>query len=131
MFRWKKIIYFWGSVCAFLRVTLLKMIVLSRFLGKQWNIKDLIQAVGLSYFFYCFFWRYSKKKKKLQKGPVNWSFSELFFFIPPWASCRPNLEITSSLQTQMLSSVGTIIAIDVHVKLNILPQHISPLPVWI
>ena len=36
LFRWKK--KFWGSVCVFLRVTLLKLIVLSR---------DLIQTVGL------------------------------------------------------------------------------------
>ena len=28
----------WGSVCVFLRVTLLKVIVLSRFLGKRYNI---------------------------------------------------------------------------------------------
>ena len=31
LFRWRKIIYFWGSVRVFLRVTLLKVIVLSRF----------------------------------------------------------------------------------------------------
>ena len=40
LFHWKIIIYFWGYVCVFLRVTLLKMIVLniSWFLGKWWNI---------------------------------------------------------------------------------------------
>ena len=94
----KKIIYFWGSVCVFLRVTLLKVIVLSRFLEKWWNIKDLIQTVGvyLTSFTVSFLEikkkkkkkssekkkkkALRKKKKKLWKWPVNWSFSELFFF---------------------------------------------------
>ena len=40
-------IYFSGSVCVFLKVTLLKKIVLSRFLAKCELFKDLIQTVGL------------------------------------------------------------------------------------
>ena len=46
----------------FLRVKLLKVIVLSRFLGKLF--KDLIQTVHLPYYFYCLFWRYEEKNKK-------------------------------------------------------------------
>ena len=42
-----------------LRVTLLKGIVLSRFLGKFKNLK---QTVGLPYQFYCFFSEDIKKK---------------------------------------------------------------------
>ena len=38
---------FWGSVCVLLRVTLLKVIVLSRFFGNDKIFKDLIQTVGL------------------------------------------------------------------------------------
>ena len=39
--------YFLGSVCVFLRVTLLKVIVLSRFLVYDRIFNDLIQTVGL------------------------------------------------------------------------------------
>ena len=43
----KKMMNFLGSVCIFLRVTLLKVIVLSRFLVYDKIVKDLIQTVGL------------------------------------------------------------------------------------
>ena len=39
--------YFLGSVCVFLRVTLLKVIVLSRFLVYDKIFNDVIQTVGL------------------------------------------------------------------------------------
>ena len=39
--------YFLDSVCVFLRVTLFKVIVLSRFLVYHKIFKDLIQTVGL------------------------------------------------------------------------------------
>ena len=55
-------------------MTLLKVIVLSRFLGKFKNLK---QKVGLPYQFYCFFWRYKKKKK-------------IFFFVPPTLNLKNN-----------------------------------------
>ena len=85
--------YFWGSVCVFLRVTLLKVIAQSIL------FKDLTQTVGLP-----IIWRYKKKiklwklkkkkkKKKFWKWPVNWSFSELFylfFSVPTTLNLKKN-----------------------------------------
>ena len=45
----EKSIYFWGSVCVFLRVALLKVIVLPRLLGNYEIFKDLILTAGLLY----------------------------------------------------------------------------------
>ena len=55
-------------------MTLLKVIVLSRFLGKFKNLK---QTVGLPYQFYCFFLEILKKKKKN-------------FFVPPTLNLKNN-----------------------------------------
>ena len=41
-----KKIYFWGSACVFLRVTLLKVIGLTRFQENNEIFKDLIQTFG-------------------------------------------------------------------------------------
>ena len=65
-------------------MTLLKVIVLSRFLGKFKNLK---QTVGLPYQFYYFFLEILKKKKK-KKNPENDQLtghfqSFLFIFIRP------------------------------------------------
>ena len=61
--------YFWGSVCVFLRVTLLKVIVLSRFLVYDKIFKELIQTVGLPITSFTVsgdikkkLWKYLKKK---------------------------------------------------------------------
>ena len=55
-------------------MTLLKVIFLSRFLGKFKNLK---QTVGLPYQFYCFSGDIKKKKK-------------LFFFVPPTLNLKNN-----------------------------------------
>ena len=46
----EKIIYFSGSVCVFLRLTLLKVIVLSRFLGKWWKYRLLVFLTSFTVF---------------------------------------------------------------------------------
>ena len=81
----EKMIYFWCSVCVFLRVTLLMLIVLSRFLENDEIFEDWIILVLL--FVLEVFNpppppKQKKKERNLWKWPVKWWFSEKFFFIP-------------------------------------------------
>ena len=73
LFCWKN--FFWGSVCVLLRVTLLSDCSVQIFRKMMKYLK-----IGLPYQFYYF--SGDIKNKKLWKWPVNWSFSELFFFVP-------------------------------------------------
>ena len=95
LFRWKKLIYFWGSVYVFLRVTLLKVIVLSRFLGKWWNI-NLIQTVGfyLTSSTVCSGDNLKKKhEKKSSENDQSLTFRLNFIF--PWQNTKfPNNYLT-------------------------------------
>ena len=52
------------------------------FLENDEIFKDLILTGGLPHSFYCFFFRrYLKNKKSSENDQVNWSFSELLFYL--------------------------------------------------
>ena len=57
-------------------MTLLKVIVLYRFLGKFKNLK---QTVSLPYQFYCFFFK-KKKKKSSENDQLTGHFQSIFIY---------------------------------------------------
>ena len=58
---------FWGSVCAFLRVTLLEVIVLSRFLENDEIFKDYLTSFTV----FLEILKKKKKKKAMRKNPMK------------------------------------------------------------
>ena len=110
----KKVICFWGSVCVFLRLTLLKVIVLSRFLENDEIFKDYLTS------FTSFREILKKTKKKKSSGKkkkalkmTSWlvifrAFLFYFFSSPPTLILKKNSRKSSNkkiLALQYLSMV--------------------------